>query len=122
MVLRSIGLVYIADVPTHDRWCPPHVTFARGGGDCDDHAIVGASLLLGLGVQAWVAIGDGPTGPHAWVVGRDPQIGPFVLEPQDGHIWLGNQAPGYQPQLILGPHGCFGLRQDGTAWHPISVG
>jgi hypothetical protein len=117
LALRGAGLVYVADVPKHDRWCPPVVTFARGGGDCDDHAIVGASLLAGLGVTSWVAIGQGPTGTHAWVTGHDPQMGPFVLEPQNGQLWWGDHAPGYRPQLLLGPHGCFQLA--GGGWQRI---
>jgi hypothetical protein len=118
VALRGTGLVYIADVPKHDRWCPPVATLMRGGGDCDDHAIVGASLLTGLNVPSWVAIGQGPTGPHAWVVGHDPEMGPFVLEPQGGQLWWGDRAPGYRPQLLLGPQGCFQLA--GGGWQRIS--
>jgi len=79
------------------------VTLARGGGDCDDHAILATSLLTGCGMMAWVAIGRGPTGPHAWVIGTDPLRGPFVLEPQGGKLWWGGSAPGYSIELALGP-------------------
>jgi hypothetical protein len=119
-VLRGAGLVYVADKKTDDRWCSPSVTLQRGGGDCDDFAIVAASLLLALGVNAWVAIGRTAEGAHAWVVGMDPARGQFVLEPQTGQIWWGAVAPGYIPELVLGPLGCFAI-SGSAGWQELRL-
>jgi transglutaminase-like putative cysteine protease len=36
-------------------------------GDCEDHSILLASMLLHLGIKAWVVWGTVDEGGHAWV-------------------------------------------------------
>lgn len=91
--LWSGELRYIPDPPDCDRWCSPAVTYARGGGDCDDLAIFIASLVQALGCSARVETGWYHSGRqllgHAWVEGVD-EIGPFLIEATSGeHFrWL----------------------------------
>lgn len=91
--LRRGELRYIPDPPKCDLWCSPSVTYAGGGGDCDDLAIFIASLLNALGCHGyvetgWIRIGRKIVG-HAWVEGVD-EIGPFLIEATSGELfrWL----------------------------------
>lgn len=104
-VLRDLNLTYIPDVS--DEWCSPGVTLQRDGGDCDDHAILVVSLLLKLGVEAWVVLGSVPGGYHAWVIGINPVGGLFTMEPQGGKVWWNQFGPNYEPEFILGLDGCW---------------
>lgn len=84
-----LTLQYKPDKPGADEWCPPSVTLDRGGGDCDDLAIFGCSLLRAGGIQAEVRTGtldqgNGPNG-HAWVEGHDNR-GWFLLEATSGAV------------------------------------
>src|SRR5690349_8214123 len=69
------GFHYFADPPWADVWRSPRATLALGGGDCEDLAIAGISLLLALGGYGVLVIGiyyshTGPIG-HAWMEGSD---------------------------------------------------
>ncbi len=107
-LLRELNLAYYPDID--DEWCSPGVTLLRGGGDCDDHAILATALLRRLGINAWVILGWVPGGYHAWVLGLDPVHGWFTMEPQGGRVWWGRFARDYSPEYVLGPDGCW-------AWH-----
>lgn len=48
-------------------WLPANETWQRGVGDCEDHSILLASMLLHLGINAWVVWGVADNGGHAWV-------------------------------------------------------
>jgi len=80
---------YKPDKPGPDQWCPPAVTLKRGGGDCDDLAIMGCSVLRAAGIESDVRTGtmdqgEGPVG-HAWVEGYDWR-GWFLLEATSGAV------------------------------------
>ena len=102
-------LDYIPDPPDCDRWCPPGVTLAQGGGDCDDLAILAVSLLAAGGIDADFVVGHYCSRfmcfGHAWVEGHDEQ-GWFLLEPTTG--WLSRDArpAGYHASLLLRPGLC----------------
>ena len=103
-------LCYITDPRACDRWCAPAETLRRGGGDCDDFAILGVSLLRALGVPAFVIVGRTCDGSgcawHAWVEGRDRR-GRFHLEATSGALVRGPWRPaGYHADLVLGPGVC----------------
>jgi centrosomal protein CEP76 len=42
----------------------------KGCGDSEDHAVLLCNLLLGFGLDAYVAIGTNSEGSHAWVLTR----------------------------------------------------
>jgi hypothetical protein len=48
-------------------WLPAPETWLRGEGDCEDHSILLASMLLHLGINAWVVWGKVDSSGHAWV-------------------------------------------------------
>ena len=51
-----------------------HSFLSRGCGDCEDHAILLAGLLLGFGLDVCVCLGSSGDGPHAWVVSLGSKI------------------------------------------------
>ena len=112
--LRSRRLRYISDPDRpfgYDHWCSPSATLERGGGDCDDLAILAASLLLASGVDAWVVVGTlrrglRPAG-HAWVDGVD-ELGGFHIEATSGSLVLHVRPGRYRASVFLGPD-CFEL-------------
>jgi transglutaminase-like putative cysteine protease len=88
----------LCDPPGARRWWSPAETLRRGGGDCDDLAVLGASILAAAGGSAYVAVGSLCDGrrcsPHAWVEGMD-ESGGFFLEPTFGLVLRGARPPGY---------------------------
>lgn len=87
-----------------DRWCSPRETLANRGGDCDDFAILAASLLLAGGVDAKVVTGNhcqAQCGGHAWVEGYDER-GWFLLEATNGVLHRRARPVEYHAELMLG--------------------
>lgn len=93
----------------YDHWCSSAATLERGGGDCDDMAILGASLLLAGGVDAWVVVGSlrqgWQVGGHAWIEGVDERGG-FLIEATSGCLLRHVRPPQYNASLMLGPGCC----------------
>ncbi|XP_068615984.1 centrosomal protein of 76 kDa isoform X2 [Brachionichthys hirsutus] len=54
-----------------EQWCSLLAFLSRGKGDCEDHATLLCSLLLGFGLDAYVCVGTKARGtPHTWVLTR----------------------------------------------------
>ncbi|HAU68002.1 MAG: transglutaminase domain-containing protein [Arenicella sp.] len=51
-----------------DVWQNSKQAYVHSHGDCEDHALLLADWLIGLGYDARVAVGETPEGGHAWVV------------------------------------------------------
>lgn len=109
---RDGTLRYIPDPARplgYDYWCSPAATLERGGGDCDDLAILGASLLLAGGVDAWVVVGTihqgGRIDGHAWIEGIDERGG-FLIEATSGGLVRNRRPPQYRANILLGPGCC----------------
>ena len=102
-------LRYIPDPEHCDRWCRPSETLRRGGGDCDDLAILAASFARAMRVQAWVVVGKlcygGQCDGHAWVEGID-EVGHFFLEATNGALRRDGLPWQYGRHLLLTPEGC----------------
>jgi transglutaminase-like putative cysteine protease len=102
---------YIPDPDSCDRWCAPSVTIKRGGGDCDDLAILGVSLLLAGGADAYVVTGhhydaDGHRDGHAWIEGSIAGE-PFTIEATNGEVfWDQFRRDEYVADLIMRPGVC----------------
>lgn len=86
-VRRSIR--YAWELPGVEVLQGPITTLQTGVGDCDDTAILWASLCLSLGLEAWPA-GVG-------VVGRWPHHS-VGLDPINGVLWDLNQDGAFTPQ------------------------
>ncbi|CAD5114295.1 DgyrCDS3437 [Dimorphilus gyrociliatus] len=55
-----------------EQWSSIHAFLCRNKGDCEDHAILLCCLLLGFGLDAYVAVGTKMKGSaHTWVVTID---------------------------------------------------
>lgn len=105
--LDSGKLQYFSDPDdAYDYWCSPAETMARGGGDCDDLAILTASLLRAGGIDARVVLGDiddgFTTGGHAWVEGWD-HLGWFLFEATSGEFVRRERPVDYIPAIELAP-------------------
>ncbi|TNN02888.1 hypothetical protein fugu_010375 [Takifugu bimaculatus] len=54
-----------------EQWCTLMAFLCRQKGDCEDHATLLCSLLLGFGLDAYVCVGtNAKAAPHAWVLTR----------------------------------------------------
>ncbi len=51
-----------------DIWLTSVETLRRGKGDCEDHAVLLADILISLGYDARIAVGQWDNGRHAWVL------------------------------------------------------
>lgn len=61
-------------------WNHFHTFLSLGSGDCEDHAILLCSLLLGFGLDAYVCVGtvrepSGSVRDHVWVITRSRRSG-----------------------------------------------
>lgn len=102
-------LRYVADPPVGDVWCSPGETLGRGGGDCDDLAILATSLLRQCDVDAQLVLGNvcdhqGCVG-HAWVEGQDEE-GWYLLEATNGALHRDVRPYGYHAQLVAFSESC----------------
>lgn len=93
-------LFYMPDPEDCDRWCSPAVTLRLRGGDCDDLAILIASMLKLQGVETSFAAGWSGNEGHAWVEGWDKR-GPFLLEATSGELFR-HRPSGYFATSRLG--------------------
>jgi transglutaminase-like putative cysteine protease len=107
-MLETGQLRYSEDPAEMDRWCSPAVTLNQGKGDCDDLAILAASLLRAARQPAWVMIGTirerGRTTGHAWVEGEFADGAPYLLEPTTGEL-LDRRPSKYQATLAANERG-----------------
>jgi hypothetical protein len=115
--LQTGVLRYIADPKGCDLWGQPLATFMRRGGDCDDLAALGVSLLLYLGVDTDMMVGfackGGKCDGHAWVEGHDER-GWFLLEATSGALYRGERPAMYRAQYQLRPGRCLDVREEAT--------
>ncbi len=88
-----------------DIWQNSKQAYYHSHGDCEDHALILADWLIGLGYDARVVIGEVPQGGHAWVVlflnGQE-----FVLESTSktrprsvNDFYLAALATDYRPKI-----------------------
>jgi transglutaminase-like putative cysteine protease len=83
-----------------DFWCSPETTLERGGGDCDDLAVLGASIILSAGWPGRVVVGTHEGQGHAWVEGRDER-GWFLLEATNGDLLRNWRPRAYVPNPYI---------------------
>ena len=58
----------------NEVWYSMHSFLSKKSGDCEEHAILLAGLLLGFGLDVYVCLGSSGDGPHAWVVCLGPRV------------------------------------------------
>lgn len=80
------ALRYMRDPAISDWWQAPSYTLQRGGGDCEDLALLALSMLKLQEVPAVLVTGTCHGAAHAWVEGRDPS-GAFLVEATSGQVF-----------------------------------
>ncbi|XP_060905695.1 centrosomal protein of 76 kDa [Labrus mixtus] len=86
-----------------EQWCTLMAFLCRGKGDCEDHATLLCSLLLGFGLDAYVCVGTKNRGtPHTWVLTRGTDGSITFWESLTAHRYLHQaidpDAPPLAPQ------------------------
>ncbi|XP_034467299.1 centrosomal protein of 76 kDa isoform X1 [Hippoglossus hippoglossus] len=86
-----------------EQWCTLMAFLCRGKGDCEDHATLLCSLLLGFGLDAYVCVGTKAKGvPHTWVLTRGTDGSITFWESLTAHRYLHQaidpEAPPLAPQ------------------------
>ncbi|KAJ3597940.1 hypothetical protein NHX12_001455 [Muraenolepis orangiensis] len=77
-----------------EQWCSLLAFVCRGKGDCEDHATLLCSLLLGFGLDAYVCVGTrAKGGPHTWVLTRGTDGSITFWESLTAHRFLANCQP-----------------------------
>ncbi|CAG6016066.1 centrosomal protein of 76 kDa isoform 2-T2 [Menidia menidia] len=72
-----------------EQWCTLMAFMCRGKGDCEDHATLLCSLLLGFGLDAYVCVGTKSKGlPHTWVLTRGTDGSITFWESLTAHRYL----------------------------------
>jgi len=85
-------------------WLSSEETFRSGLGDCEDHAILLADWLQGMGYDARVAFGTIHNDGHAWVVLFE-EGKTYLLEATDKYVRkvypLASALPQYRPRAMF---------------------
>ncbi|KAJ8412653.1 hypothetical protein AAFF_G00116040 [Aldrovandia affinis] len=87
-----------------EQWCTLLAFLCRGKGDCEDHATLLCSLLLGFGLEAYVCVGTkAKATAHAWVMtlGADGTI--TFWESLTAHRYLHRPIDPDAPPLVPQP-------------------
>ena len=89
---RFVGLIPYkrSETPGGERretWHSFNTFLGLGYGDCEDHAALLCSMLLGFGLDAYVVIGYSTDGPHVWVLTRMIQRTPTGSEIRKYTFW-----------------------------------
>ncbi|XP_037533110.1 centrosomal protein of 76 kDa isoform X2 [Nematolebias whitei] len=87
-----------------EAWCTLMAFLCRGKGDCEDHATLLCSLLLGFGLDAYVCVGTKAKGvPHAWVLTRGTDGSITFWESLTAHRYLHQAIDPDAPPLTTQP-------------------
>uniref|UniRef100_A0A3Q2ZD87 Centrosomal protein of 76 kDa n=1 Tax=Kryptolebias marmoratus TaxID=37003 RepID=A0A3Q2ZD87_KRYMA len=87
-----------------EQWCTLMAFLCRGKGDCEDHATLLCSLLLGFGLDAYVCVGTKAKDvPHAWVLTRGTDGTITFWESLTAHRYLHRAIDPDAPPLTTQP-------------------
>ncbi|XP_030408578.1 centrosomal protein of 76 kDa isoform X3 [Gopherus evgoodei] len=101
-----------------EQWCTLLAFLCRNKGDCEDHANLLCSLLLGYGLEAFVCVGTKAKGvPHTWVMtcGTDGTI--TFWESLTGHRYIHNPISPDDPPLVEQPKPVYPYRTVGCVFN-----
>ncbi|KAF5896117.1 centrosomal protein of 76 kDa, partial [Clarias magur] len=102
----------------HEQWCTMMAFLCRNKGDCEDHATLLCSLLLGFGLDAYVCVGTkAKNTPHTWVMtcGTDGSV--TFWESQTAHRYLHQPIDPDAPPLIPQPKPTYPYRTIGCVFN-----
>ncbi|XP_042322012.1 centrosomal protein of 76 kDa isoform X2 [Sceloporus undulatus] len=101
-----------------EQWCTLLAFLCRNKGDCEDHANLLCSLLLGFGLEAFVCVGTKAKGvPHTWVMtyGIDGTI--TFWESLTGHRYIHNPIKPDDPPIVEQPKPSYPYRTVGCIFN-----
>ncbi|XP_003219767.2 centrosomal protein of 76 kDa isoform X1 [Anolis carolinensis] len=101
-----------------EQWCTLLAFLCRNKGDCEDHANLLCSLLLGFGLEAFVCVGTKAKGvPHTWVMtyGIDGVV--TFWESLTGHRYIHNPIKPDDPPIIEQPKPAYPYRTIGCLFN-----
>ncbi|XP_026781878.3 centrosomal protein of 76 kDa isoform X1 [Pangasianodon hypophthalmus] len=102
----------------HEQWCTMLAFLCRNKGDCEDHATLLCSLLLGFGLDAYVCVGTKAKNiPHTWVMtcGTDGTV--TFWESQTAHRYLHQPIDPEAPPLVPQPKPTYPYRTIGCVFN-----
>lgn len=101
-----------------EQWCTLMAFLCRGKGDCEDHATLLCSLLLGFGLDAYVCVGTKAKGvPHAWVLTRGTDGSITFWESLTAHRYLHRPIDPDAPPLAPQPKPSYPYRTVGCVFN-----
>lgn len=104
-----------------EQWCTLMAFLCRGKGDCEDHATLLCSLLLGFGLDAYVCVGTKAKGvPHAWVLSRGTDGTITFWESLTAHRYLHRAIDPDAPPLAPQPRPSSPYRTVGCVFNHAS--
>ncbi|XP_019380589.1 PREDICTED: centrosomal protein of 76 kDa isoform X1 [Gavialis gangeticus] len=101
-----------------EQWCTLLAFLCRNKGDCEDHANLLCSLLLGYGLEAFVCVGTKAKAvPHTWVMtcGTDGII--TFWESLTGHRYIHSPIHPDDPPLVEQPKPMYPYRTIGCIFN-----
>ncbi|XP_065524023.1 centrosomal protein of 76 kDa isoform X2 [Lathamus discolor] len=101
-----------------EQWCTLLAFLCRNKGDCEDHANLLCSLLLGFGLEAFVCVGTKGKGvPHTWVMtlGTDGTV--TFWESLTGHRYIHRPIKPDDPPLVEQPKPLYPYRTIGCVFN-----
>nr|XP_040020185.1 centrosomal protein of 76 kDa isoform X2 [Gasterosteus aculeatus aculeatus] len=104
-----------------EQWCTLMAFLCRGKGDCEDHAALLCSLLLGFGLDAYVCVGTKAKGtPHAWVLTRGADGSITFWESLTAHRYLHRAIDPDAPPLAPQPKPSSPYRTVGCVFNHLT--
>ncbi|XP_017555926.1 centrosomal protein of 76 kDa [Pygocentrus nattereri] len=101
-----------------EQWCTMMAFLCRNKGDCEDHATLLCSLLLGFGLDAYVCVGTkAKNTPHTWVItcGTDGTV--TFWESLTAHRYLHQPKDPEAPPLVPQPKPTYPYRTLGCVFN-----
>nr|XP_033790012.1 centrosomal protein of 76 kDa isoform X2 [Geotrypetes seraphini] len=100
-----------------EQWCTLLAFLCRNKGDCEDHANLLCSLLLGYGLDAYVCIGTKAKDiPHAWVMTCSTDGTIIFWESLTGHRYIHKPINPDDPPLVEQPKPLYPYRTIGCVF------
>lgn len=101
-----------------EQWCSLLAFLCRNKGDCEDHATLLCSLLLGFGLDAYVCVGTKPKGlAHTWVMTRGTDSTITFWESLTAHRYLHQAIDPDAPPLAPQPRPSYPYRTVGCVFN-----
>ncbi|XP_064803065.1 centrosomal protein of 76 kDa isoform X3 [Oncorhynchus masou masou] len=101
-----------------EQWCSLLAFLCRNKGDCEDHATLLCSLLLGFGLDAYVCVGTKPKSlAHTWVMTRGTDSTITFWESLTAHRYLHQAIDPDAPPLAPQPRPSYPYRTIGCVFN-----